>query len=104
MINHNKYANNYDFNKAVFIVNRDPFTDAGYLLFKKDSGISSPVAVLYYEFYESVQSVYTEIGKIREKIQCIVGRKEVPFGGAQRPQLWDYADGTDTIEFLLKKK
>jgi len=104
VIDHNKYANNYDFNKAVYIVNRDPFTDAGYLLFKNSSGISSPVAVLYYEFYDSLKSIYAEIEKNKGKIQCIVGRKEVPYGMAQWPQLWDYADGTDTIDFLLKKK
>lgn len=104
MINHDKYANNYDFNKAVFIVNRETFTDAGYLLFKKSSGISSPVAVLYYEFYDSLKSIYAEIEKMKEKIQCIVGRNEVQFGRAQWPQLWDYADGTDTLSFLLKKK
>lgn len=104
MINHDKYANNYDFNKAVFIVNRETFTDAGYLLFKKSSGISSPVAVLYYEFYDSLKSIHAEIEKMKEKIQCIVGRNEVQFGRAQWPQLWDYADGTDTLSFLLKKK
>ena len=104
IINHKKYANNYDFNKAVFIVNRDAFRDAGYLLFKKSSGISSPVAVLYYEFYDSLKSIYAEIEKMKEKIQCIVGRNEVQFGRAQWPQLWDYADGTDTLSFLLKKK
>jgi hypothetical protein len=58
VINHSKYANNYDFNKAVLIVNRDAYIDAGYLLFKKSSGISSPVAVLYYEFYNSIKSNY----------------------------------------------
>ncbi len=104
VINHNKYANNYDFNKAVFIVNRDAFTDAGYLLFKKSSGISSPVAVLYYEFYDSLRSIYTDIEEMKEKIQCIVGRNQVQFGRAQWPHLWDYADGTDTVDFLLKKK
>jgi hypothetical protein len=104
VINHSKYANNYDFNKAVFIVNREAFTDAGYLLFKKSSGISSPVAVLYYEYYDSLKSIYTEIEKMKDKIQCIVGRNEVQFGRAQWPQLWDYADGTDTVDFLLKKK
>ncbi len=104
VINHNKYANNYDFNKAVFIVNKEAFTDSGYLLFKNCPGLSSPVAVLYYEFYDSIKSVYAEIEKIKGKIQCIVGRNEVQFGRAQWPQLWDYADGTDTIDFLLKKK
>jgi hypothetical protein len=103
VINHNKYMNNYVYNKAVFIVNRDEFIDSGYLLFKKSAGISSPVAVLYYDFYESVNNVYAEIEKIRAKIQCIVSRNEIPFGRAQWPHLWDYADGTDTVDFLLKK-
>ena len=104
VINHNKYANNYDFNKAVFIVNKDAFIDTGYLLFKKSPGISSPVAVLYYELYDPLKSIYAEIEKTKGKIQCIVGRNEVHFGRAQWPQLWDYADGTDTVDFLLKKK
>ena len=104
MINHNKYANNYDYNKAVFIVNRDEFTDTGFLLFKNSTGLSSPVAVLYYEYYDSINNVYREIERMKEKIQCIVGRNEIPFGRAQWPQLWDYADGSDTVDFLLKKK
>jgi hypothetical protein len=103
VINHKKYANNYDYNKAVFIVNKDEFIDSGCLLFKKSAGISSPVAVLYYDFYDSVNNVYAEIEKIRANIQCIVSRNEIPFGRAQWPHLWDYADGTDTVDFLLKK-
>lgn len=103
VINHNKYANNYDYNKAVCIVNKDEFIDAGYLLFKKSEGISSPVAVLYYEYYDLINNVYLEIEKMRTKIQCIVSRNEIPFGRAQWPHLWDYADGTDTVDFLLKK-
>jgi hypothetical protein len=103
-INHNKYANNYDYSKAVFIVNKDEFIDSGYLLLKKSAGISSPVAVLYYDFYDSLITLYAEVEKHRSKIQCIVSRNDIPFGRAQLPHLWDYADGTDTVDFLLKKK
>ena len=103
-IYHNKYANNYDYNKAVFIVNKDEFVDTGYLLFRRSEEISSPVAVLYYEFYDSLNFVYLEIEKIRPKIQCVVSKNETPFGSAQWPHLWEYADGTDTLDFLLKKK
>ena len=103
-INHNKYANNYDYYKAVYIVNKDEFIDTGYLLFKKSEAISSPVAVLYYEYYELINNVYIEIERMRTKIQCVVSRNEIPFGRAQWPHLWDYADGTDTVDFLLKKK
>lgn len=101
--NHIKYANNYDFNKAVYIVNKDFFYDTGYLLLKEDKGLSSPVSVLYYEFYNSQYAVKQQTELLKEKIQCVVGKQYIPFGKAQSPHLWDYADGIDTIEFLLKK-
>jgi len=104
IISHRKYANNYDFNKAVYIVNKDKFYDSGYLLLKEDSRMSSPVSVLHYEFYNSQNAVKQQIEKLRENIQCVVGRQYIPFGKAQQPNLWDYADGVDTIEFLLKKE
>jgi hypothetical protein len=99
-----KYTNNYDFNKAVYIVNKEHFYDTGYLLLKEDRRISSPVSVLYYEYYESQDAVKQQTELLKEKIQCIVGKHGIPFGTAQSPELWDYADGIDTIEFLLKKK
>jgi hypothetical protein len=103
LINNNKYANNYDFNKAVYIVNKDPFHDTGYLLLKEDEKLSSPVSVLHYSYYKSEYALKHNLVKLSEQIQCIVGKKYIPFGKAQSPDLWDYADGKDTIEFLLKK-
>ena len=98
-----KYANNYDFSKAVYLVNKENFYDFGYLLLKEDRKLSSPVAVIYYEYYETQTAVEHELMELSEKIQCIIGRNFVPPGEAQSPKLWDYADGIDTIEFLLKK-
>jgi hypothetical protein len=103
IINHNKYANNFDYNKAIYLVNKVEFFDTGYLLLKKSPGISSPVAVLHIEYYKSLNEVHSLVEKMKEQIQCIVGRNDVPFGMAQSPSLWDYADGIDTLEFLLKK-
>jgi hypothetical protein len=103
LINNTKYANNYDFSKAVYLVNRESFLDTGYLLLKEDKGLSSPVAVLYYEFYESLSAVLDETESNKNRIQCVVGHRYVPFGKAQSPHLWDYADGIDTLEFLSKK-
>lgn len=102
VINHRKYANNYDFSKAVYIVNREPFTDTGYLLLKESNALSSPVAVLFYERYGSREEVIAVVEEQRDKIQCITGTGFTDHGQAQRPHLWDYADGIDTIEFLLK--
>ncbi len=103
VINHRKYANNYDFSKAVYLVNKVKFTDTGYLLLTENSGLASPVAVVYFEYYESHDNLMKTIGDQREKIQCIAGENHTPFGKAQLPDLWDYADGIDTIEFILKK-
>jgi len=102
VINNNKYANNYDFYKAVFLVNRDKFIDSGYLLLKEDDSISSPVSVLYYEYYDSKTELDGNIEKHKNSIQCVVSKNAVPFGKSQNPRLWDYADGVDTIDFLLK--
>jgi hypothetical protein len=104
MIHHRKYANNYDFNKAVYIVNKENFTDAGFLLLKEDKSLLSPVAVLHYEYYDSLENARRIIDMQKNDIQCIIGREGIPFGHAQSPHPWDYSDGIDTIEFLLKKK
>jgi hypothetical protein len=103
VITNSKYANNYDFNKAVSLVNKEAFYDSGFLLLKEDDRISSPVSVLHYNYYESQDAVKQQTEFLKENIQCIVGRHNIPFGKAQWPHLWDYADGIDTIEFLLKK-
>jgi hypothetical protein len=103
VISNSKYANNLDFNKAVFLVNKEVFYDAGFFLLKEEKKISSPVSVLYYEQYESKDAVKQQTEFLKDRIQCIVSKHHVPFGKAQSPHLWDYADGIDTIEFLLKK-
>lgn len=100
---HSKYANNYDYNKAVSLVNRQKFTDTGFLLLKEDMQVSSPVAVLHTEYYRSREELQMTLNLLKDKLQCIVGRDYLRFGNAQSPALWDYADGIDTLEFLLKK-
>jgi hypothetical protein len=103
LVNHTKYGNNYDFNKAVYLVNREKFLDTGFLLLKEDKGLSSPVSVLYYERYKSLDYADNQLNIYSDKIQCITGNGRVPFGKAQFPKLWDYADNIDTLDFLLKK-
>ncbi len=102
-ITNQKYANNYDFNKAVYIVNKEIFFDTGFVLMKEETKIASPVSVLYYEYYRSLNDVIKQAELMKDDIQCTIGRHFIQFGKAQSPHLWDYADGTDTIEFLRKK-
>ena len=103
IINHSKYANNYEYNKAICLVNREPFRDGGFVLLKESTGLSSPVSVLNYEYYSNPETVYGIFDMSREKIQCIVGPGNIPFGMSQMPEPWEYQDNIDTIDFLSKK-
>jgi hypothetical protein len=104
LVYHNGYANNYDFNKAVYIVNREKFHDAGHLLMREDTSLTSPISVLHFEYYDSENTVIQQTEMLSDRIQCIAGKNHIAFGTAQAPRLWDYADGIDTLEFLQKIK
>ena len=62
--------------------------------------MQSPLAMLYYEFYSEMEEVDNFISDNKEKLQSVVSKKHIAFGQSQNPNLWDYADGVDTIEFL----
>jgi len=100
LIEHKKYGNNYDYNKAIFLMGNNKLVENGFLLMKEDKSLLSPVAMLYYEFYEDVRTVEQFFKKNSEQLQCVVSKNDIPFGNTQRPNLWDYADGIDTIDFL----
>lgn len=100
---HNKFANNYDYNKSIYLVNGVPHLDTGFMLFKEDEALVSPISVIYYETYTSTKQLEARLLEQVDKLQCVVGEQppaQVSFGKAQQPELWDYADGVDTIEFL----
>jgi hypothetical protein len=104
---HHKYVNNYDYIKSVYLLNRTPFLDNGILLLKEDQGFASPTSVLFYEFYEGTEELRNRLEKEKETLQCIVSNTlecSVPFGKTQEPEVSDYADGIDTIKFLLGLK
>ncbi len=101
IINNHKYANNYDYNKAVYLMSNIKLLDNEFMLLKNDKGFSSPISVVFYENYESKETLRAKLLSEKEKIQCVVSVTDVPFGEAQNPQLWEYADGVDTLDFLI---
>ncbi|GAB2687607.1 acyl-CoA reductase [Mucilaginibacter koreensis] len=107
--NHHKYHNNYDYNKAILLVNREPHLDNGFLLLKKDERLTSALAVMHYEEYADLSSAQATLQAQADQIQCVVTQapvalpgQVVDFGCSQQPGLSDYADGIDTLDFLLK--
>jgi Acyl-CoA reductase (LuxC) len=109
IINHHKYANNYDYQKSILLVNKVPHLDNGFILLTQNELLVSPISVLYFETYTTQSDLKKKINSQREKIQCIVSangwfEETIPFGQAQVPALWDYADGIDTLKFLTEIK
>ena len=106
IINLAKYANNYDYNKAVYLMSEFDMLENGFLMIKEDESYASPIATVFYEYYESPKELKEKLELNKENIQCIVSEdfipSEIKFGQTQNPQLWDYADSVDTIEFLIK--
>jgi hypothetical protein len=97
---HTKYKNNYDYNLALLIMNNKLYmTNESIILFENEN-IFSPVSQLHYNFYKDKNVTLNDLKK-NENFQCIVGNGLIEFGDAQQPGLFDYADGTDTMEFLL---
>lgn len=105
VIDHHKFRNNYDYNKSIYLVNREPHLDSGFFLMREAQELVSPISVLFYETYENEAELALKLSTNRDKIQCSVSADgwyegSLPFGEAQCPALWDYADGVDTLEFL----
>ena len=100
-----KYANNYDYNKAVFLMSNFKLLDNEFLTLKEDTSHASPISSVFYERYENLSDIQTRLETEKDQIQCIVSNnlieKSIAFGQTQQPNLWDYADNVDTIQFLL---
>jgi hypothetical protein len=107
IINHNKYSNNYGYNRSIYLVGSEKHLDNNFLILREDDSLSSPLAVLFYNYYNDIRSVTDLLNNEAENIQCIVTTaplqvksQVVDFGQSQQPKLWDYADGIDTMDFL----
>jgi len=105
IIHHHKYANNYDYQKSILLVNQIHHYDTGFLLLTENQNLVSPISVMYYEYYVDQTDLNSKLLSHQEKIQCIVSakgwyKKSIPFGDAQFPEVNDYADGVDTMAFL----
>ena len=106
IINKSKYANNYDYNKAIYLMSLFDIFDNGFFMLKEDPAYASPISTVFYEYYETTVALKEKLSTDKDRIQCIVSdtfsEEAIPFGQTQLPSLTDYADGVDTIAFLLK--
>lgn len=99
-----KYANNFDYHRALFLMEGNLMLENGFLLVREDSSLASPISMLHYETYECIDELQKDLASISDQIQCLVSQLDLPnsfnLGQAQCPKVNDYADRVDTMEFL----
>ena len=105
IINHNKYANNYEYNRAIYLLNQERFWDNNFVMLKEDEALFSPLSVINFTRYKNIDEVKSFIKENEENIQAIVAKPElgldsIALGEAQNPDLETYADHVDTMQFL----
>jgi hypothetical protein len=105
VVDNKKYGNNYDYNRAIYLMEKKDFLENGFFIIRESEDLHAPVAVLHLHRYHDMKTVEAELEKHAEELQCVVSEKKfdehtVPMGETQRPRLWDYADKIDTLEFL----
>ncbi|MFT3981831.1 MAG: acyl-CoA reductase [Ferruginibacter sp.] len=96
---HNKYKNNYDYQLSIILLNNIYYMTDGTTLLTENEALFSPISHVYYEYYDDADAIKTKVNQ--DDLQCLVGQGFTPFGAAQQPGLFDYADGVDTMAFLL---
>lgn len=104
--NHSKYFNNYEYNRAIYLVNMIPHLDNGFFIIKEDISLHSSISVLHYEFYTDLNDVQNIIKFKSDNIQSVVSNVEIKkncikFGNSQFPQFDDFADDINTVDFLI---
>ncbi len=105
VVMHHKYANNYSYHRAIWLIDQVPHLDNGFLLLKQDTAIASSIATLFFEEYDNQLAIIEHLNQNIDQLQCVVSNvAEAPlrigFGETQQPELWDFADGVDTMFFL----
>ncbi len=100
LMEHNKYMNNYDYHRALFLLDGIPFLTNNFLILRENEPIATPVSVVHYEFYDDINTLEEQLKIKSDEIQCRVGLNGLPFGSSQQPGLMDYADGVDVLQWL----
>jgi hypothetical protein len=104
VIDNNKYKNNYDYNRALMLLNQVPHFANDFFFLTENQNLFSPLAILYFEYYTSKNDLEQKLNPLGENVQCIVAKADgnTLFGQTQFPELSDYADKADTMKFLME--
>jgi hypothetical protein len=100
------FIENLRYQRARLAMLNIPYTDAQQVLLVESEMLHSPIGLVHYSFYSDINTLFRNLKSQDSEIQCLVGHDTwnpdlIPFGSAQKPELWDYADDNDTVDFLV---
>ena len=99
------YLSAYRYQKALAAMNKSGYSDGGFYILREHSSFPPPMGVLNVLTYRNVDQINEFIDSNKLHLQCVVNRKfnnsNIEFGEAQYPSLDEYADGVNSLEFLL---
>lgn len=106
VIDNKKYNNNYEYNRAIYLLDLIPFLDNNFLMIKESKDLHAPTSVLFFEYYHNQNEIVNKLKQDSQELQCIVSKFDINGlgtikpGKTQEPDIFDFADGVDTIDFL----
>ena len=106
IMDHNKYKNNYDYQRTLLLMNQTPHLASDFFMLSENKSLHSPISTAFYEEYLSIEVLKNDIHLLYDELQCVVSlngwyENSIPFGEAQQPALADYADHINTLDFLV---
>jgi hypothetical protein len=81
-------------------MNLENFLDNNFVLLKESEALHAPIGMIYYHYYEDPTEIKSYLEIHHEEIQCIIGHDYQAFGSSQQPQIDDYADNMNTMDWL----
>ena len=106
VLDNKKYNNNYEYNRAIYLLDLIPFLDNNFLMIKDSTDLHAPTSVLFYEHYTNQEQLVEKITPLLPNLQCIVsnfeikGIQTIALGKSQEPTIFDFADNVNTLDFL----
>lgn len=97
---YHKYRHNYDYHLALLMMGNKFYMTDGTTILAENASLFTPVSQVNYEYYDNKEKIIQQVKESKD-VQALVGHGFVRFGEAQQPSLTDYADGMDTMKFLL---
>ena len=100
-----KLRRNIQAMRATLTIENEEFYDAGAFIMRRGKDFAQSLTVVTLCEYTDIEDVKAWLKGNAEHIQCVVSNIGIegaqPLGRAQYPALMDYADGVDTMRFLL---